>query len=84
MKESLALAKYIFETNYENLPHTVVDVTKKALLDGIGVTLGAGTLGEGCRAFIDLAIQGGGKQESTIIGFDARFHGARARFRRRP
>jgi 2-methylcitrate dehydratase PrpD len=72
MKESLALAKYIFETNYENLPHNVVDVTKKALLDGIGVTLGAGTLGEGCRAFVDLAIQGGGKQESTIIGFDAK------------
>jgi 2-methylcitrate dehydratase PrpD len=72
MKESLALAKYIFETNYENLPDAVVDVTKKALLDGIGVTLGAGTLGEGCRAFVDLAIQGGGKPESTIIGFNAR------------
>ena len=49
MKESLALAKYIFETNYENLPRNVADVTKKALLDGIGVTLGASTLGEGCR-----------------------------------
>ena len=72
MKESLALAKYIFETNYENLPRNVADVTKKALLDGIGVTLGAGTLGEGCRAFVDLAIQGGGKQESTIIGFNAK------------
>jgi 2-methylcitrate dehydratase PrpD len=72
MKESLALAKYIFETNYEALPHAVVNVTKKALLDGIGVILGAGTLGEGCRAFVDLAIQGGGKQESTIIGFDTK------------
>ena len=72
MKESLALAKYIIETNYEDLPNAVVDVTKKALLDGIGVTLGAGTLGEGCRAFVDLAIQGGGKQESTIIGFNAK------------
>jgi 2-methylcitrate dehydratase PrpD len=72
MKSSLALAKYIFETNYEHLPPAVVNVTKKALLDGIGVTLGAGTLGEGCRAFVDLAIQGGGKQESTIIGFDAK------------
>jgi 2-methylcitrate dehydratase PrpD len=72
MKESLALAKYIFETNYENLPRNVAEVTKKALLDGIGVTLGAGTLGEGCRAFVDLAIQGGGKKESTIIGFNAK------------
>jgi 2-methylcitrate dehydratase PrpD len=72
MKESPALAKYIFETNYENLPGSVVDVTKKSLLDGIGVTLGAGTLGEGCRAFVNLAVQGGGKKESTIIGFDAK------------
>ena len=72
MKESLTLARYIFETNYENLPRNVAEVTKKALLDGIGVTLGAGTLGEGCRAFVDLAIQGGGKQESTIIGFNSK------------
>ena len=72
MKESLTLARYIFETNYENLPRNVAEVTRKALLDGIGVTLGAGTLGEGCRAFVDLAIQGGGEKESTIIGFDTR------------
>ena len=72
MKESLTLAKYIFETNYENLPRNVAEVTKKSLLDGIGVTLGAGTLGEGCRAFVDLAIQGGGKKESTIIGFNTK------------
>jgi len=72
MKESLTLAKYISETNYEDLPPNVVDVTKKALLDGIGVTLAAGTLGEGCRAFVDLVKQGGGKEESTIIGFNAK------------
>jgi 2-methylcitrate dehydratase PrpD len=72
MKESLALAQYIFETNYDSLPYAVVDITKKTLLDGIGVILGAGTLGEGCRAFVNLAIQGGGKQESTIIGFDTK------------
>lgn len=72
MKESLALAEYVFETNYENLPQHVAEVTKKSILDGIGVTLGAGTLGEGCRAFVDLAIQGGGKKESTIIGFNAK------------
>jgi len=72
MKESLALARYVFETNYENLPQHVAEVTKKSILDGIGVTLGAGTLGEGCRAFVDLAIQSGGKKESTIIGFNAK------------
>jgi 2-methylcitrate dehydratase PrpD len=72
MKESLALARYIFETNYADLPGPVGEITKKSLLDGIGVTLGAGTLGEGCQAFIDLALRGGGKKESTIIGFGAK------------
>lgn len=72
MKESLALAKYIAETNYEDLPRNVVAITKKALLDGIGVILAAGTLGEGCLAFVNLAKQGGGKEESTVIGFSTK------------
>ncbi|HVN97336.1 MAG TPA: MmgE/PrpD family protein [Syntrophorhabdaceae bacterium] len=72
MNESFALAQYIYETDYDDLPHEAADVTKKALLDGIGVILGATTLGEGCRLFVELAKRGGGKPESTIIGFNAR------------
>src|SRR5512138_994296 len=72
MKESQALANYIFETNYDNLPPAVVPVTKKSILDGLGVILGAGTMGEECRTFVNLEKSGGGKEESTIIGFGAR------------
>jgi len=69
MNESLTLAKSIVDISYGDIPAPVVDVTKKALLDGLGVILAAGTLGEGCKTFVDLAIRGGGKKESTLIGF---------------
>jgi 2-methylcitrate dehydratase PrpD len=69
MNESKILTEYVFKTQYSDLPGEAVDVTKMAILDAIGVTLGAGTIGEGCKTFIDLAVAGGGKKESTIIGF---------------
>jgi 2-methylcitrate dehydratase PrpD len=69
MNESKILTEYIFNTNYSDLPKKAVEVTKMAILDAIGVTLGAGKMGEGCRTFVNLAKAGGGKEESTIIGF---------------
>jgi 2-methylcitrate dehydratase PrpD len=66
----IKLAKYIVDTNYEDLPANVIDVTKKSLLDGLGTMIGASGLGEGYRQFAELAISGGGKPESTIIGYD--------------
>ena len=72
MNESLTLAKHITDVNYADLPSTVIDAAKKSFLDALGVTLAAGTLGEGCKAFVDLAIAEGGKKESTILGFGAK------------
>ncbi len=80
MNESLLLARNICETRYEDLPTPVVAATKKSILDAVGVTLAAGTLGEGCKPFVDLAIAQGGKPESTIIGFGARVPAAMAAF----
>lgn len=72
MNESLALANYITGANYGDIPGRVVDITKKTFLDALGVILAAGTLGEGCREFIDLAMAAGGKKESTVIGFETK------------
>ena len=41
-------------------------------MDGLGTMLAATGLGEGCKAFVDLVIEGGGKPESTIIGFNTK------------
>ena len=69
MNESLTLAKNIVSINYDDIPANAVDITKKSLLDTLGVILAASTLGEGCQEFVNLAIAAGGKKESTIIGF---------------
>jgi 2-methylcitrate dehydratase PrpD len=78
--ESLTLAKHITAVNYGDIPTHVIDVTKKSLLDALGVTLAASTLGEGCGAFIDLAIAEGGKKESTVLGFGAKTSALMAAF----
>lgn len=80
MNESLAFARNIVETNYQDLPSNVIGVTKKSFLDALGVTLAASTLGEGCKAFVDMAIAEGGKKESTILGFGAQTSAAMAAF----
>jgi 2-methylcitrate dehydratase PrpD len=72
MNESSALAGHITGTSYDAIPESVIAVTKKSFLDQLGVILAAGDQGEGCRQFVDLAIAGGGKKESTIIGFGAK------------
>jgi len=80
MRESLILAEHIARINYDDIPDNAVEVTKKSLLDGLGVMLAAGTLGEGCQQFIRLAIESGGKTESKVIGFDARLPASMAAF----
>jgi 2-methylcitrate dehydratase PrpD len=80
MNESLALAKHITDINYRDIPSSVVDITKKSLLDGLGVMLAASRLGEGCKQFVNLAIAGGGKKESTIIGVNTKVPAAMAAF----
>jgi 2-methylcitrate dehydratase PrpD len=80
VNESLTLAKNIIDTDYEDIPRHAAGVTKKSLLDAVGVILAAGNLGEGCKQFVTLAIEQGGKKESTIIGFDVKVPACMAAF----
>ena len=54
---SARVASHIAETTFDQLPPAVVSVTKAAFVDAIGVMLAAMALGEGCRAFTELAVQ---------------------------
>ncbi len=80
MNESLTLARHIAATSYDDLPSNAIDAAQKSFLDALGVTLAAGTLGEGCKAFVDLAMAGGGKRESTILGFGVKVPALMAAF----
>jgi len=69
MSLSQEIATFVSQYRDDDLPERVTEVTKQALLDAIGVTLAAGTLGEGVAPFIRLAAADGGQAESTILGF---------------
>jgi 2-methylcitrate dehydratase PrpD len=66
--ESLALARYVERTRFEDLPADVVEMTKRAILDAIGVSLAASGLEPACKPFLDLALDSGGRGEATVLG----------------
>jgi len=66
--ESLALAKYVASTQFADLPADVVEMTKRAILDAIGVSLAATGLEPACKPYIELALEFGGRPEATILG----------------
>ena len=69
---AFALSRNIVKTKYEDLPSEVVEITKKSILDTLGVIVGASTMGQGCKEIVDLVKESGAKGESTIIGFGGR------------
>ena len=77
---SSSLARFVAETRYVDLPPRTIEMTKRCLLDALGVTLAASTLGEGCGAFIEIAEEHAGKNTSTIIGTQRQAPAAMAAF----
>ena len=69
MDLSATLATHVARTSFEDLPPAAVAGAKRSLLDALGVTLAASTLGEGCRPFVDLVLADGGAPVSTVVGF---------------
>jgi len=63
------LTEFASDTDYARLSPNVVEFSKRVLLDTIGVMLAATTLEKAVLPIIELAKEGGGKEESTIIGF---------------
>lgn len=55
--------------SYKDIPADVAEVTKKNILDVVAVTIVGSSVGMGCREIVELVKEGGGKEESTILGF---------------
>jgi len=62
------LIKYVVNTQFDDLPHDVVEEEKKLIVDSMGVTI-AGTLAPGCKEIVELVKEWGGKPEATIIAY---------------
>lgn len=77
---SRRIARHVVATGFDDLPALVVEVTKRSLLDAIGVTLAASSLGEGASAFADLAREAQSERGATVIGFGFKAAPAMAAF----
>ena len=69
MEFTRGLAENIVKTKYEDLPKEAVEVTKKSILDTLGVMFPPSTLEKACIALEEMVREEGGKGESTLIGF---------------
>ena len=71
MELSRRLTKFIAGTEYEDIPRSVIENQKKSVMDAVGITYGASTLGDGCREMVKIAedLAADGKPEATVIGF---------------
>jgi 2-methylcitrate dehydratase PrpD len=59
------ILSYVKKAEYENLPNSSINMTKKAVLDIIATTV-AGSSAEGIDALAGIAKEWGGKEEATI------------------
>ncbi|MGD0917819.1 MAG: MmgE/PrpD family protein [Thermodesulfobacteriota bacterium] len=62
------LAKHASQVMFEDLPPQVVSITKRSVLDTLGVMIGGSSI-EGCRLLVDYICDWGGREEGTIAVF---------------
>lgn len=66
------VAEAIAKVTYQDLPADVVEAIKKSIIDTLGVTLAATTLGGDGGSVAELVREWGGREEATILGFGGR------------
>lgn len=66
---SLAFARNVVRTRFEDLPPAAVRAARANIMDGIAVALAATTTTPACREMAELAKELGGKPEASLIGF---------------
>ncbi|MBI4333869.1 MAG: MmgE/PrpD family protein [Chloroflexi bacterium] len=72
MDASFSFADHVANIRFEDIPADVVRIARMSVLDSLGVTLAATTLWPGARELVEFVKEGGGKEESTIVGFGGR------------
>lgn len=80
VKITEAFARFGSALAYDDLPAELVVALKLVVLDTLGTTLAAGTLGAACREVVAVMQQMGGAPESTIIGFRGKVPAVNAAF----
>lgn len=76
----LAFADAAASASYERLSQEAVDAAKKSVLDALGVIIAASGTEPAVRDVIELVKEGGGRPESSILGFGGRAPAVMAAF----
>ena len=66
---AVLFADWAAALTYESLPKEVVVIVKSIILDTLGTTLAANTLGVGSQQILRLVLNAGGSPQSSILGF---------------
>lgn len=67
MEVTARLAEFIVETKFESFPAEVIEKSKEAFLDWLGVTL-AGIETEAGKIIVEFVREQGGNEQATIVG----------------
>lgn len=73
-------AAHTVGTRYEDIPEPARERAKQSILDTLGVIIAASTLEPAVRGVVDLAMESGGREEASILGFGARVPALMASF----
>ena len=73
-------AAFAVDTLYDDIPDEARDTAKKSLLDTLGVIIAASGLEPAVAPVAELAVESGGREESTILGFGGRVPALMASF----
>ncbi|NWG03483.1 MAG: MmgE/PrpD family protein [Syntrophaceae bacterium] len=80
MEEILAkIVHHLTKTQFDDLPATVIDHTKKFIVDSFGVAIAGGSA-PGCKEVADLVRSWGGKPEATLLGYEGKVPSPSAAF----
>ncbi|HVV94787.1 MAG TPA: MmgE/PrpD family protein [Hyphomicrobiales bacterium] len=77
---SRVIARHVVGTRFDALPAEAVAAAKASLLDAVGVTLAASSLGEAAAPFAEIARQAEHPRGATVIGFGFKAAPAMAAF----
>jgi len=66
---AITLARNAASIKYNHLNTEAVEITKRSILDTVGVILAASGTSQPCQTVANIVKDGGGKEESTIFGF---------------
>jgi 2-methylcitrate dehydratase PrpD len=62
------IVKHVSQTRFEDIPDEVILITKKSVIDTLGVMIGGSSI-NGCRLLLDYIRDWGGRPESTVAVF---------------